>query len=231
MFRFIYKIKHSIAFRYKHWLKQKQAKRLACDMALHQKKMKSITAKDFTIISANCWGGSVYEDLELPYQTPTVGLFFYAPCFMELLKDLKTTISLPLTFHEASKYEDANVFRNESYRYAIGKLGTDIEIHFLHYKTEEEAKDKWERRKQRINWDNLFIACTDRDGMSPELMTAFDDLPYKRKVIFAKQPYATIKSAHYLKAFKKDKLVGDLYNQRNGVSQNFNIKEWLSNNA
>jgi uncharacterized protein (DUF1919 family) len=225
------KIKHSIQFRYKHWLKQRQAKRLARDMELHQKKLKSIKAKDFTIISANCWGGAVYEDLKLPYLSPTIGLFFYAPCFMELLKDLKTTTSLPLTFVETSNYEDANVFRNKNYKYPIGKLGNTIEIQFLHYKTEAEAKDKWERRKQRINWDKLFIACTDRDGMTKELMKAFDDLPYENKVLFTGQPYTTIKSAQYLKAFKKDKVVGDLYNQRYFVTQNFNIKEWLEKNV
>jgi uncharacterized protein (DUF1919 family) len=167
----------------------------------------------------------------LPYLSPTIGLYFYAPCFIELLKDLKTTINLPLTFVESSKYEDANVFRNENFKYPIGRLGTGIEIQFLHYKTEEDARDKWERRKQRINWDNLFIACTDRDGMTEQLMTAFDELPYEKKVIFAGQPYATIKSAHYLKAFKKDKIVGDLYNQRYVVSQSFNIKEWLRDKA
>jgi uncharacterized protein (DUF1919 family) len=225
------KLKTSLGYRYYHWLKQRQTKRLDRAVELHQKKVKSIKANNFSIISANCWGGSVYEDLKLPYQSPTIGLFFYAPCFMELLKDLKATIYLPLVFVESSKYEDANVFRNESYKYSIGKLGTDIEIHFLHYKTEAEAIDKWERRKQRINWDNLFIACTDRDGMTPELMSVFDDLPYKNKVLFTGQPHTNIKSAHYLKAFKKDKIVGDLYNQRYVVSQNFNIKEWLSNKA
>jgi uncharacterized protein (DUF1919 family) len=50
-------------------------------------------------------------------------------------------------------------------------------------------------------------------------------------VLFTGRPYATIKSAQYLKVFKKDKIVGDLDNQRNVVTQNFNIKEWLSNNA
>jgi uncharacterized protein (DUF1919 family) len=227
----ITKLKNSLSFRYKYYKKNKKTRQTDRATAIHQKKVKTITVKDFTIISSNCWGGSVYEDLKLPYQTPTVGLFFYAPCFIELLKDLKTTISLPLTFVEASKYEDANVFRNESYKYPIGKLGTDVEIHFLHYKTEAEAKDKWERRIQRIKWQNLFIACTDRDRMTQDLMQAFDVLPYEKKVIFTGQPYTTIKSAHYLKAFKKDKIVGDLYNQRYVVSQNFNIKEWLSNNA
>jgi uncharacterized protein (DUF1919 family) len=225
------KIKKSFRFRYNHFIKKRKVRLVEKQLAQHHKKMDKVDAKEFTIISSNCWGGSVYEDLKLSYQTPTIGLFLYAPCFMELLKDLKTSISLPLTFVESSKYKDANLFRNENYKYPIGKLGTDIEIQFLHYKTEEEAKDKWGRRKQRINWDNLFIACTDRDGMTTELMQVFDDLPYANKVLFTGQPYTTIKSAHYLKAFKKDKLVGDIYNLRYCVTQNFNIKEWLGNKA
>jgi uncharacterized protein (DUF1919 family) len=32
--------------------------------------------QDFTIISNDCWGGGVYEDLQLQYTTPMVGLFF-----------------------------------------------------------------------------------------------------------------------------------------------------------
>ncbi|MBV5343054.1 DUF1919 domain-containing protein, partial [bacterium] len=40
---------------------------------------------DFTIISNNCWGGGIYEDLNLKYNSPTVGLFFYAPCYIEFL--------------------------------------------------------------------------------------------------------------------------------------------------
>jgi uncharacterized protein (DUF1919 family) len=225
------RIKKSLTFRYKHWRKQSAQKEKRRQIARHDKVVATINSKDFTIISANCWGGAVYEDLKLPYQSPTIGLFFYAPCYLELLKDLKTNINLALSFITASKYQEANIYRDKNYNYPIGVLGDAIEIHFLHYKTEAEAKDKWERRRQRINWDNLFIACTDRDGMTEQLMTAFDELPYKNKVLFTGQLYTTIKSAHYLKAFKKDKIVGDLYNQRYVVSQNFNIEEWLSNKA
>jgi hypothetical protein len=53
----------------------------------------------------------------------------------------------------------------------------------------------------------------------------------KKTKFFTGRPYATIKSVHDLKVFKKDKIVGDLDNQRNVVIQNFIIKEWLSNNA
>lgn len=32
----------------------------------------------------------------------------------------------------------------------------DVEVVFLHYKTFDEAVEKWNRRKSRINWDNLY---------------------------------------------------------------------------
>ena len=34
--------------------------------------------RDFTIISNNCWGGTVYEAHNLQKQSPTVGLFYRA---------------------------------------------------------------------------------------------------------------------------------------------------------
>lgn len=222
------KIIKSLRFRYNHFVKKRKVRLVEKQLAQHEKKVKTITVKNFTIMSSNCWGGSVYEDLELPYQTPTVGLFFYAPCFMELLKDLKTTISLPLAFVEASKYDDANVFRNESYKYPIGKLGTDVEIHFLHYKTEAEAKDKWERRVQRINWHNLFIACTDRDGMTPELMQAFDDLPYKNKVLFTAQNHPQINASVQIKPYRKNAEIGNVYKERYFITSDFNISKWFN---
>jgi uncharacterized protein (DUF1919 family) len=170
----------------------------------------------------------VYEDLKLSYQTPTIGLFFYAPCFMELLKDLKTTTSLPLTFVETSNYEDANVFRSKNFKYPIGKLGNTIEIQFLHYKTEAEAKDKWERRKQRINWDKLFIACTDRDGMTKELMKAFDDLPYENKVLFTAQKHPQIKASVQIKSYRNNTEIGNIYKERYFISTYFNLSKWFN---
>lgn len=35
-----------------------------------------LTHTDFTIISNNCWGGTVYEAHNLPKESPTVGMFF-----------------------------------------------------------------------------------------------------------------------------------------------------------
>jgi uncharacterized protein (DUF1919 family) len=224
----ITKLKNSLSFRYQFYKKNKKIKQRDRAIAIHLKKVKSIQVKEFTIISSNCWGGSVYEDLKLSYQTPTIGLFFYAPCFMELLKDLKTTTSLPLTFVETSNYEDANVFRSKNFKYPIGKLGNTIEIQFLHYKTEAEAKDKWERRKQRINWDKLFIACTDRDGMTKELMKAFDDLPYENKVLFTAQKHPQIKASVQIKSYRNNTEIGNIYKERYFISTYFNLSKWFN---
>ena len=45
-----------------------------------------------TIISNNCWGGFVYQKFNLQYRTPFVGLFIFAPDYIELLENFDTLI-------------------------------------------------------------------------------------------------------------------------------------------
>ena len=196
---------------------------------VYSKQIQEITNTNFSIISANCWSGSVYENLKLQYQTPTIGLFFYAPCYIEFLKNLKHYLNCELKFTETSKYEDANKYRNEEFAYPIGILDNKVEIQFLHYTSNEQATSNWNRRKARIDFDNLYIAMTDRDLCTYELMQEFDKLSYKKKVIFTAKKYPEIKSSVYLSAYKKDTEVGDLYNQRENVTLDFDIKNWLGN--
>ncbi len=107
------------------WLKKKELRRL-----LHN---------EFVIISNNCWGGQVYQWFQKPYQTPFVGLFLYGPCYMKFLRDIDYYLASELVFIQASKY------KKRPKTYPIGVLD-DIEIHFTHYKSEEEALEKWMRR-------------------------------------------------------------------------------------
>jgi len=37
---------------------------------------KRVKRFDFTIVSVDCWGSSIYQDLRIPYNTPFVGIFF-----------------------------------------------------------------------------------------------------------------------------------------------------------
>ena len=52
------------------------------------------------IVSSNCWGSRYVQQQaalrSAPFNTPFVGIFFYAPCFVTLLADFETYMSTPL---------------------------------------------------------------------------------------------------------------------------------------
>ena len=184
-----------------------------------------IKNKDFTIISNNCWGGGVYEDLNLEYKTPTIGLFFYAPCYIKFLKNMQFYIDTQITFKNDSFYSECNTKKNIDY--PIGVIH-DIEIHFLHYATEQEAYEKWNRRKQRVNFNNIFISFSDRDFCSYDLLTEFDKISYQNKIVFSAKPYPQIKSLIWLKKYKKEPWIGDIYTDKWGYRRYFDVIRWLN---
>ena len=183
--------------------------------------------KNFTIISNNCWGGGVYEDLKLKYLTPTVGLYFYAEDYIKFVKNLQYYLRLSLNFTEVSRYEEANINRKER-SYPIGILN-DIEIHFLHYENNNDALQKWNRRKKRINFNNLFVKFDDRDGADINMAYDFDKIENVRnKVFFSAKKIPGIKSLVYLKKYKVDGMVGDLYTYREVYRRHFDVMRWLN---
>ena len=113
--------------------------------------------QDFSIISNNCWAGSVYKYFGLPYLSPTVGLYFYPDDYNKLCYNLREYMAEEVKYlkFEESKHKEKLAKKGQT-NVPLGLLG-DIEIIFLHYPTFEEAADKWNRRAKRINWDNVFI--------------------------------------------------------------------------
>ena len=152
--------------------------------------------RNATIISSNCNGEYMYYDMKLRFMSPTINLSFDMNDYVKLLENLRWYMEQPI-----SPYPD------ERFDYPCGILG-DIEIRFNHYKTFEEAVAKWEERKQRINWDNLYIIAIDGDNCTEESLHRFDNLPYKHKVIFTHLPRPDIPSAFYLKGFEDQPGVG-----------------------
>jgi uncharacterized protein (DUF1919 family) len=185
---------------------------------------------DFTIISDDCWGGGVYEDLQLQYITPTVGLFFYAPCYIDFLENFNQLIQLELFFVNESKYKEANDCRfQKNHHYPIAKL-KEVEIHFLHYDSEEEANSNWTRRKSRINFSNLYFKFSDRNLCTPEIINRFDRLPISEdnKVMFTAKKLNSIKSAVFLRKYIEKSFIGDIYNNRWAYRRNFDVAKWLN---
>ena len=148
---------------------------------------KTLRVKEFTIISNNCWGGTVYESYNLSKQSPTVGLFFMAEDYIRFLSDLRGYLESELEFiqPEESKWRDAPQVSGDK-RFGIYPVGRlkDIELFFLHYHSQQEAKDKWERRIKRIHWDRLLVKFNDQNGCTEKHVEAFTQLPFKNKVFF-----------------------------------------------
>lgn len=154
--------------------------------------------KDFVIISRNCWGGQIYQWLKLPYNTPFVGLFIYTPCYIKILKNFDHYMSLDLGFIEESKYSKYPT------NYPIGVLD-DVEIHFKHYADQAEARDKWNRRKERMfqykDIDNYYFSICSWRGLSDMDLKQFYELPFKNKLSFDGKDFLGGMEKQHIKLF------------------------------
>lgn len=56
--------------------------------------------------------------------------------------------------------------------------GGTVEIFFLHYHSADEAKEKWERRCERVNWEHMLVKFNDQNGATQENMDEFLRMPY-----------------------------------------------------
>lgn len=167
-----------------------------------------------SIISNNCWGGFMMKECGLPFNTPFVGLFMFDEDYVRMLED-PGVLNSPLRF--ISREESCHVISDPKI-YPIGVIGDGLEIHFLHYGSEAEARSKWERRVGRIDFDNLIVKFGDEDGPRPDLLERFDRLPYKHKVAFTGTDYPRIQSAVMVPYYTDERHVGrDLYKVSNEV--------------
>lgn len=156
----------------------------------------------FVIISNNCWGGAVYQWLQRPYNTPFVGLHFKGPCYMKIISNLDYYLSIPIQFTTKSNYP------NQDITYPLGVLD-DIEIHFRHFKSEEEAREKWTRRTARMleekNKDNYIFKICDSYNIDKEMMKTFHQLPFKNKISFSIYDYSDLKLTNHYQVKERDK--------------------------
>lgn len=205
-----YRIKLRIAEKY--FRKQKLFK--------YRAKLKN---KDFSIISSDCVGGLVYHDLGMKFLSPTINLAIPAHDFIKFCENLDYYISL--TPVEANYKQRMN---DESY--PILKID-DIYIHCIHYNNSDDAIKKWEERKTRINWNNILMIFSAKDGFDNSILERIDKLSYP-KVLYSNKQYL-YEWCCYMKDSKKLKDVGDLtrYTSIFGVKRYekyFDIIEWIN---
>lgn len=180
---------------------------------------------NFSIISNNCWAGSVYRYYGLPYQSPTVGLYFFAKDYVRFVYHLRYYLQQKLEFIsiEESCHADSLVRRGEEDK-ILARL-SDIEIVFLHYSSVTEAEDKWYRRSSRINWDNIFIKFSQMNECSQQELYDFDALHFKNKICLTAIRNPHIECGVYFPGWEKD---NQIYNDTDKFNHGFNLTNWLN---
>ena len=115
--------------------------------------------------------------------------------------------------------------------YPMARLG-DIIIHLVHYKTFAEGYDKWEERKKRINFDNIYIIANDyvndKTRLSVEKIQAFGELKCKNVVVFTQEemkiPHTLYLGTKKLKDLQKTNKITGL----KGFEVNFDYVKFLN---
>ncbi len=144
-----------------------------------------LTNHEFSIISNTCVGGVMTHNVGEQFRSPTVNLIIYEDQFLTFCRHLKEYAACPV---EQPTAEEALQFASLSYPVGIlrgAQFGLpDINLLFVHYKTFEAAKEKWEERFRRVNYDDIFILMDRGMDASDEILDEFYRLPFEHKVFF-----------------------------------------------
>lgn len=132
-----------------------------------------ITSK-VSIFSNNCWGGLLSHSLGLQFNSPFINMFLGENDYIKFLNRPQYYMSLPITLHSTEYSSGTKI------EYPIAQCG-DIFLRFNHYASFEEAQSCWEKRKARINWENLFVMFFTEH---PDIAHRFAELPYEKKICF-----------------------------------------------
>lgn len=160
---------------------------IACIPGFTLEKYRRLQSSRLSIFSVNCFGGFISHALGLQFQSPFINMFLNAQDYLRFLHNPQAYLGKNLVLKEM-KWNAPLKFD-----YPVVKLG-DIELHMNHYRDFDEANKIWERRKARINWDNLLVTMHTEDEKS---LQEFDALPYGKKICFV--PFKSdLNSAWYI---------------------------------
>ena len=86
-------------------------------------------------------------------------MFFHDEDYLKFLNNPQKYINTKLSLKKECFVEETQK------SYPICKCD-DILLYFNHSESFEEANNTWEKRKKRINWDNIFVMMYTEDELS-----------------------------------------------------------------
>lgn len=160
---------------------------IACIPGFTLEKYRRLQNSRLSILAMNCFGGILSNTLGLPFRSPIINMFFTEQEYIRFLRAPHVYMEERLIFKE-TKFEPTLKIN-----YPVFTLG-NVDLNMNHYPDFDEAETKWYKRKQRINWYNLFVTLSTENE---DVLEKFDALPYGKKVCFV--PFkSNLDSAWYI---------------------------------
>lgn len=139
-----------------------------------------------TIISNTCWGSVLVRLYGVEYNSPFSNSFIIGSDYIELVKSWNSINfdRINLSTNRHSKFDLTEV-DNQNIVYPIINLDDRFEIHYPHYKVDEDVIGMFHRRLARMDLDNLlFKFSKSRLAMDYQLKEFCKlDIPYPRILI------------------------------------------------
>lgn len=112
-----------------------------------------------TIVSNNCIGGAVMHKLGMEFKTPTVNLQILPEDYSNFCWDFEYYMNMELREVDP---KDLGLMHRASLKKMFGDIPEmpfgmvgDVLVCFQHYQTFAEAKEKWDERKAKIDYDHI----------------------------------------------------------------------------
>ena len=145
------------------------------------KRYVSLIENPVTIISDDCFGGLVYNYLQLKMTSPFVNLWLSSGDLIKCINDVKYYLNQPLVCEC-----EGNICLGSWPLASLGEGDKKIILNFNHHATFESACKDWERRKERINFNRIFVKMALPSGHEKielniqEKLDEFEKLPYNK---------------------------------------------------
>lgn len=184
--------------------------------------------RNFSIIGNNCFVGGMYHKYGLKYTTPTIWTYIYSDDYLRMLDNLDWYLSQPLEFTQISKHKISKEFTKITGQiYPIGLLGGDVEIHFMHYTTQQMAKEKWTTRLKRFRRDNLFVVFSDSRDFKEAHLEKFAQLPFEHKIFLSAKPRDCFECTVFVRDYAYEPYIFDVTRNRK-YEKYMDLTRWLN---
>jgi len=171
-----------------------------------------------TILCNNCVSGIIYHELNIQFRSPTINLFVPNYDFIKYVNNIET-------YSNCELIEDKS---NLDYDYPIGILKNDllgdVTIHFMHYSSFEEAKQKWIDRTKRISLENIYVILDVGPSEDFDLINSFNKIKFKNKIALV-PPNITYENCHSISCYDKNWHPGKILEYNIHTGKRF-LHEW-----